>query len=194
MTQSALKLPSCEPLRLQICNCGCHQASSQSPKNNEGGLAVPSAQEPFLLTQTPPLGDKLMWKFCLCSIFCSCPPICLATCATDSFFFQKLRRERFKATYLHSRCANLFRSAERASGKTVTLAVIRQSGRESWTFKPGANLTSPSSTVIVHQDRELQADTFVKASRAFWREEMLKNKLRLAQLIDGAGRGAQIKG
>lgn len=78
--------------------------------------------------------------------------------------------------------------------ETVTLAVIRQSGRESWTFKPGANLTSPSSTVIVHQDRELRADAFIKASRTFWREEMLKNKLCPAQLIDGAGRGAQIKG
>lgn len=63
MTQSALKLASREPWCLQICNCGCHRASSRSRKNNEGGLAVPSARESFLSTQTSPLGYKLMWKF-----------------------------------------------------------------------------------------------------------------------------------
>lgn len=47
--------------------------------------------------------------------------------------------------------------------ETVKMAVIRQAGRESRTFEPGANLTSPSSTVIVHQDRELQPDTLKKA-------------------------------
>lgn len=43
--------------------------------------------------------------------------------------------------------------------ETVALAVIRQMGRGSWTFEPSENLTSPSSTVTVHQGRELQADT-----------------------------------
>lgn len=45
---------------------------------------------------------------------------------------------------------------------TVTLAVIRQSARESWTFNPGAKLMFPSDpksqsiTVIVHQNHEIE--------------------------------------